>query len=623
MGNPAILVIGFLTEVVPKWIVKLAIAAVLSAASRKLFKPKAPATTLQDRTVTVIEPLASRKIIYGEARVGGTIVYVDTTHDNSALHLVIAFAGHEVSWFKEIYFEDTPITWNRTTGFITGPAQYMGTTYPTARIFVHNGSDSQEADPYLMADSPQWTVDHRLRGIAYAYIRLAYYPDVFPNGIPNITAVILGKKILNPISGERYWSPNSVACLADYLMDTRYGLHIPKEKIHLPTWNSFAQICNQLVPLADGTTEARYRCNGVIDSADDPGTIIQQLASSAGAPTVTMMGMWYVYAGAYKIPIYSFDEGDFAGSLKVQTKVPRSVLFNHVKGTYVNPVNEWQPADYPVVTSTAYTIEDGGETIWHEYDLPMTTSPSMAQRLALLELNKTRRQITVTGTFKLKALGVIPADNVYLSIDRLGWVNKVFEVIDWNFSNENDMSLAVQMTLRETDSAVYAWSTADESAAHASAETNLPNFNMVQAPTGLSATSQNVLTGSGSDETYTVLLQWTQPPDFFVVNGGLIQVQYKENSSPDWLPSWFVSGSLTQTVINMLDATETYDFRVRSFNYLAYSGWVTVTGVTIHTTIGATTFQDWGDWTSAPSAFQEWGNWTSAPSTTDDWGTWV
>jgi hypothetical protein len=42
-------------------------------------------------------PVAARNIVYGQTRVGGTIVYQQTSGtDNNRLHNVIALAGHEI-----------------------------------------------------------------------------------------------------------------------------------------------------------------------------------------------------------------------------------------------------------------------------------------------------------------------------------------------------------------------------------------------------------------------------------------------------------------------------------------------------------------------------------------------
>ena len=43
------------------------------------------------------EAIAPRQLIYGQARVGGTIVHMETSGtDNFLLHMIVAIAGHEI-----------------------------------------------------------------------------------------------------------------------------------------------------------------------------------------------------------------------------------------------------------------------------------------------------------------------------------------------------------------------------------------------------------------------------------------------------------------------------------------------------------------------------------------------
>jgi len=136
------------------------------------------------------------QIIYGETRVGGARIYDCTTGaTNTNLHRVIAFAGHEIDSFQQIYFNDELVTLD-ASGNVTSPRRYKG----FARIKTYLGTDTQIADPNLISETAsltsatgKWTVDHRLQGIAYLYIRFTYNANAFPNGVPTVSAVIRGK----------------------------------------------------------------------------------------------------------------------------------------------------------------------------------------------------------------------------------------------------------------------------------------------------------------------------------------------------------------------------------------------------------------------------------------------
>lgn len=607
-----------------KFIARAVVGVALAAASRALFLPKAPkATDLStENTVTVRDILATRKLLYGQARIGGTIVFLDVTDNNKFLHIVVAFCAHEVESFDEFYFDEDALT--LTGNDVTAPSRYDGKAW----VYSHTGADGQLADSDLVTASPQWSTNHRLRGIAYAYFKLEYDPQAFASGIPNITAKISGKKVYDPRTGSTGYSNNAALCAADYLMDSRYGMGVPQANVDMTVLASAANTADENVTLLAGGTEKRYTCNGVVDTGSAPKGIIESMATSKGAATVSVMGQWYVQAGAYQTPALSFDDDSLAGPIQVQTRHPRADLYNQVKGTYISPTNEWQPVDYPPVESSTYVTEDNGEVIYKEMDLPFTTSAARAQRLALLDLNRARRQITATARFNLSVMDVIPMDTIQLSTTRMGWNSKVFEVQDWQFAIDDDLSLGIELTLREIDSAVYTWSTADESAANAAPQTNLPDFSTIAAPTGLGVSTFQVPT-QGGDETYKALLTWTAPTDQFVLNGGLIEITYKLSSDSTWLPSFYVNGSLETAEIILLEESETYDVRIRSYNGLAYSSWVSVLGFTVLGSGGVGTNLEWADtgptWGTA-GTFNEWADtgpvWGTV-GTTNDWGAFV
>lgn len=86
-------------------------------------KPKAQQFTAEasGRTISIRSSVESHKIIYGQARVSGPLVYITTqnsgpdqngdtqTGSNKFLHMVIPLAGHEVEEIGDIYFNDVVV----------------------------------------------------------------------------------------------------------------------------------------------------------------------------------------------------------------------------------------------------------------------------------------------------------------------------------------------------------------------------------------------------------------------------------------------------------------------------------------------------------------------------------
>jgi len=162
------------------------------------------------------------QIIYGKAKVGAAIVFDGTTGTNNKfLHRVLAFAGHEIESFDEIYINDAKVTNLESDGNVKEielPDGTLSDRYDGfIRINKHLGADDQLADSDLVSEVADWTSAHRLRGIAYLYCRLKFNSDKFPNGVPTVTATIKGKKLYDPRTDTTAWSDNPALCLRDYL----------------------------------------------------------------------------------------------------------------------------------------------------------------------------------------------------------------------------------------------------------------------------------------------------------------------------------------------------------------------------------------------------------------------
>ena len=159
----------------------------------------------------VKQPIIPRDMVYGETKKSGGIIFMDTSNNNNFVHLIVQIASHEIQSFDKIFFGDQELTISSTGNDANGIARYK-VTAPTqfskisnqlgignqqVRIKLHTGTDAQLADADLVSESSKWTTDHKLSGIAYIYVRLEYDADTFPNGLPNISAQIKGKKLFD------------------------------------------------------------------------------------------------------------------------------------------------------------------------------------------------------------------------------------------------------------------------------------------------------------------------------------------------------------------------------------------------------------------------------------------
>lgn len=532
-------------------------------------KPKAPVSGYQ---TTQFGTALEQQIVYGMARVGGVRIYDEATGTNNKfLHRVVAFAGHEIDSFNEIYIDDEVVTLDGS-GNVTSPARYNG----YVRIKEHLGASWQTADSDLVAESnSQWTTNHRLRGVAYLYIRFSYNADVFPNGIPEVTATVKGKKVYDPRevghdSGNPTtwtWSDNPALCIRDYLSQS-YGLNEADVNIDDTMITTAANACDATDTLDSSTW---YTCNGAFTTGTTPADIIRQLLTTCAGTLSYAQGKWSLFVGDWVAPTLTLDEDNLIGGLQVQTRHPRSEQFNTIGGVFRGPVTNWQFTEYPRVTNTAFVTADGGDEILYDMPLTFTDTVGEARRLARIYLERNRQQLIISGEWDLEAFSLRVGDNVNITNSRMGWSSKAFEVISWTFGFNDEMTPIVSMSLRETASTVF--DEFDDGVTYELDNTTL-NDPFFVPTVGLALA---VSTTTINERVLTVLTATTTVSNSAETD--FIEVQFKKSSDSTWSPA----GLGDPSVFQILDIEPgNYDVRARAINALGIKGaWTTQTNYTV------------------------------------------
>ena len=453
-----------------------------------------------NRSLMVKEPITTRETVYGITKKSGSILFMDTTDNNRRLHLVVEIASHEINNFgttvdDRFFFNEESIQLgllSKGGGGYTDPDGIYRYT-PTAgsynegsdynpnnkkvEVKFHKGSDDQLSDYDLRTQVSKWTTNHRLRGISYIYVQMEYDTDMFPNGIPNISTVVQGKKLYDFRTDTTAFSRNPALCIYDYLTDTRLGLGVNPDNIDITSFTTMANLCDEDVTKVGGGTEKRYLCDGIVYSDTAPMQVLDDMLTSCAGVLSYSNGKFILKGGQYVAPTLTLTDDDFISQISIESKKSRKNLFNTVKGIFTSSETSWQPTDYPIVTSSTFTDADG-ETIYGNIDLPFTTSSATAQRIAKIALFKNRQQIVVSAQVKMSGFKLQVGDTVNVTNSRLGWTDKVFEIAEWSF-NTND-TLGINLIMVETASSVYDWD-AEESEFVAD-NTTLPTVQTVTAP---------------------------------------------------------------------------------------------------------------------------------------------
>ena len=269
------------------------------------------------------------------------------------------------------------------------------------------GGHTTSLDGSFSGFSNKWTANHKLLGIAHLAIIFTYADGVWDEGLPEVTALIKGKKVYDPRTTTIAWSDNPALIVRDFLTDTTYGMGESSDNIDDTRVGAAATVCEQSVTDGD-----RYTCNGAWTTSQAPVDVVQQLMTSCAGYLWYAQGQWRLKAGEYTAPTVTLTEADLRSPLSVATRHSRRDNFNTVRGTFRGPATNYQFTDYPAVTDANFVTVDGGDEATLDLALPFTDTPEEAQRLAAIALEKQRSQITVNGSFGLGAFELQVGDNV-------------------------------------------------------------------------------------------------------------------------------------------------------------------------------------------------------------------
>jgi hypothetical protein len=221
------------------------------------------ASEARGRQVVIRSATEPRRVLYGEVSGSGPLTFATVSGaNNEFLHLVVPLAGHEVDGIPRVFLGDDEIG-----ALDAGGNCISGKFSGYVRVKKYLGTDTQTADTDLIAECPTfWSSAHRGRGVAYLYLRLRFQQDIFPNGIPNVRAIIRGKKCYDPRDGVTRYTRNWALQARDYLA-ADFGLDCDSAELDAASHIAAANICDERV-LVDGGSP-RYSVTFTVDTGSN------------------------------------------------------------------------------------------------------------------------------------------------------------------------------------------------------------------------------------------------------------------------------------------------------------------------------------------------------------------
>lgn len=327
------------------------------------------------RNATIRSGVVPQNIVYGRAQVGGPLVYANTVHsagstNNTDLWIVQALAGHEVDdiedvWVDDKHTTDAQITSGAGGAVLSGSPFYNGGAL--AYFYRKFGTASQTALSELVTAFPSdITSTFRGRGIAYIVCRfiLANNSRFMFKGVPsNIRALVKGKKVYDPRkdptqasyggsgahdvddSSTWEWSESPPLCLADYLMDTRFGMSVPAARIDWDLVADSADYCATLVAIPGSTTEQRFTCNGVVSTGVSHAQNIEAILSSMGGMITYSGGKFRIRASMWEASSGTITDDDIGDNVRYRPNNTQDERFNTIRATIFDKARDYQELD--------------------------------------------------------------------------------------------------------------------------------------------------------------------------------------------------------------------------------------------------------------------------------------
>ena len=533
--------------------------------------------------------LVPRQIVYGQCRVGGTQVHIETTGtDNYLLHIVIVLAGHEIESLEKLRLNDINTT--TTTSTISGSTVYTVTNADFTNTENDNNFGSGRLVRYSFEDGSQTAVNgfmnaqlasmgttDKFLGCAYVYIQMVFDAEKFGGGMPAISFEVKGKNVYDPRTGANATTDlqrsNPALIIRDYLTDTQYGLKAKSTEIN-DTTNaggiaSAANTCDQQVTLADGSTqERRYTANGFTNFSANGNGVLEAVLSSMAGKMSYVNGQFTLFAGASQTPSLTITDDELLAPISISTNASSGDLYNSVKPIYVDRSLDYQSTDAEVYQDSTFLNADtpSGESTANyvkqmETQLPFTVTDTMAQRLGRIALKSQRQTTTLSVLVSLQFMRCQPNDWVYLTNERLSYSQKTFEVLSTNMEalqNDEVTVIGTRLELKEVEASVFNFATNDYTTGQAEGSDVSTGDYSVTAPSNLSLAQQNAIDGTTSK--VDILVSWTNNASDKVT---LTEITYKLSTDSNYTSDFTAGKGVAKASIPNVVVGSTYNVKIR------------------------------------------------------------
>lgn len=453
-----------------------------------------------------------------------------------------------------------------------------------ARVRKYTGSSSQLADATLQSEFPGiWTPAHRAQGVAYLIVELTYDQDAFLSGAPNVSAVVRGRKCFDPRTNLTAWTENPALHARD-LATHSLGGNLPSAAIDDAGVIAAANICDVSTSyVVGGVTHVRplYTSAYVYSCDHKPMDGLTDLCQAMGGTWIWSEGQWRPLAGTYRTPNPGvLDETWLTDDqpVTVQCGYARLNKVNTITSSIADQFQDYRVVPLTKLSPDDYVAEDNG-VLSQDIQYAAVPFSGQAQYISSCLLRRQRQGLVVSLGCNYRAWQAETGDVLLVSLNRFGWSQKPFEVLEDTWQADGSFLL----TLQETDSSIWDID-AGFPATDPAPNTNFPAPWGLLPPTNLVVTSNDSTLLRQADGTVVprISVSWDPITDSRVLQGGYVEVRYWRLGDPtDSYLSVRTAGTNSQVYLPDARVGSQYLVAARTVSVVTQSGWSDQTGATV------------------------------------------
>lgn len=518
---------------------------------------------------TTTDPTTVLPVVYGQQRAGSINVFKAVAiSDPTYLVQIFAFAEGEIDCFKNLYLDNKKILMDgkeHRDGLVAGidiqPAyrSYVEIEFSTGKS---NGYILGLAQKYMGKDAlTGWPDSATGNGVATACVVMHKTNNVLTNGADilqpnsNCTVDMSGLLITDLTDGTRKASDNGPSQMVDYMLNNRYGLGVPPEQLDTDSFKVAAAYAKN-----NGFTS-----NGSLDPNSTFKENLTQLAGAFGGLIFQSFGQVTCRIDGPGTVQFEFNENNISASSITLKTGESAQYYNTINAKYQNPAIDYSEEilRYPSDTTNDPIIARDKRIISKDIEYRFVKNKAQMDFLASIERNKSTLSKSLSfntvDAYTVQVWDVIRVNLPELMISNQLWrVNKIDRTLE--------KGAAGMVNIQCTEYIPEVYTDLDYALNPNNTGSNIPDFNVLQAPTNFTVQSIGDTAGGRN-----VKLSWSAEEDY---NRYGFVVQYKVAGSSDWVAVGTTSGKFY--IINNLDPTLKYDFRICALGLIARSEWVQI-----------------------------------------------